>query len=1248
VIVVLGLIVAGGHFNNVGAYQVPTLQVDDLTSCLNVQTDADGVMTCGPAGTGGTGNMTWQVYDTDHNGTVDYCEVALDVQCSNCVDASDVAADVATQAELDALDLDDVCDVGSTTNNRITVDGVTITDGNDLIMDDMILSESQVTVARTINFPDESGTIVTTYRTGNIFNSPDEGNVLRGTKSGKTAWSNVLALGVDGQIRASNIQIRGGDEGDEDASLVLYEGGSGTEYYNRLIASNPTAYRINYLPDETGTILTDASTSPWDLDDVCDVGSTTDQGITVLDLEVSTPNAIYNLSHDSFADFTTAEHFTMLDEDMLSSDDATKAATQQSIKAYIASASASIDEADEITMEYATSSSYNNVQEWSNMVQSAGLLVGGTLSDNGDGSLSVAGGSGFAKTTDSETGITTFITWATDNSVSLTDNAKNTVYIDYNGGSPFVESTTTPSATIDHTTKFPIGAVWRNGTTLHIVNAGTRIYNWARRGHRRARELRKYERASGLALSETGTRSIATTAGVVYAGYDRLTLAEVDTSDGDTFTAYYRDAGDSWTTVEDQTQIDNVKYDDGDGTLGDVANNKYGVHWVYLDNDGHLLVQYGQGSYKLAEAIEAGVPPAPEYLNDFAIIIGKIIILRDAPSFTSVLSAFVTQFEMNVSVNHNDLGGIQGGTNDEYYHLTSAEHTGFFNKDVHDSDDITEGTSHYFDDDGVDANTNADTECSGDTTYYSGEGNCNDLDNQYVELTDSVGVVADVDTTTDPPERDDVLKWNGNNWVAAAYDYSFVFDFDTFSDGQSSPQLLGSGIWKDIGAITFTASYSNGPPTSCVITIAGDFDGGSGSGWTDDELEMDDGDKTSESTDEATNYPDDSGDTISFNAVADTLTPDSNDYQVTFYNYFIHDDFASNNGFDDGDLDTIASGGTQIVTSDHTRTFTQSIGDSNYLVFAHRKAGTTVTQVRCGTDSNALTVAMNKNDATAVTPLKETVSHSNAANNPKTEDFYVYASKEQNIDAHSSSFTTLTSSTVSNYLRAGLDDQNTGWSNADFLALTYKYASTSDETRTTSSLTPGANDYLVYMYPDGWGNLTVGTDYETDGHGTSFLFDGVTAAMAYEGLNNCTNEVGFQDSYRVYVSTGKDYGSGSGTLVGGSVQTLNPIYYGKTTDASGYNEADVEGCANSTISNDYTQVWDAVTLGSGEYGLWCFPKRMGSKGVEYTFWDHDTGFGFDFQDAETVSVTNYSNWTEDYYVYRTTNSNLGTITVETK
>src|SRR3990167_3744444 len=75
-----------------------------------------------------------------------------------------------------------------------------------------------------------------------------------------------------------------------------------------------------------------------------------------------------------------------------------------------------------------------------------------------------------------------------------------------------------------------------------------------------------------------------------------------------------------------------------------------------------------------------------------------------------------------------------------------------------------------------------------------------------------IDAITDVDTTTDAPDLSEVLKWNGTNWVPAAYNYEFAFSIATFSDGISdTSQLIGSGTWQAIGAVSFTATYNNEP-----------------------------------------------------------------------------------------------------------------------------------------------------------------------------------------------------------------------------------------------------------------------------------------------------------------------------------------------------------------------------------------------------------------------------------------------------
>ena len=72
-----------------------------------------------------------------------------------------------------------------------------------------------------------------------------------------------------------------------------------------------------------------------------------------------------------------------------------------------------------------------------------------------------------------------------------------------------------------------------------------------------------------------------------------------------------------------------------------------------------------------------------------------------------------------------------------------------------------------------------------------------------------------------------------------------------------------------------------------------------------------------------------------------------------------------------------------------------------------------------------------------------------------------------------------------------------------------------------------------------------------------------------------------------------------------SASQIDPLYYGITEKTDTFTEADIEGLATNEITNDNTQIWDAVTTGVNEYMLFAFPKRLGT----VTFWVG--GFGCD-------------------------------------
>ena len=369
---------------------------------------------------------------------------------------------------------------------------------------------------------------------------------------------------------------------------------------------------------------------------------------------------------------------------------------------------------------------------------------------------------------------------------------------------------------------------------------------------------------------------------------------------------------------------------------------------------------------------------------------------------------------------------------------------------------------------------------------------------------ESVDIHSDVDTVSDAPATNEVLKWNGSNWVPAAYNATFAFSIASFTDNESSTQLIGTGTWKTTGNITFNATYTNGPATSATIALVSN----GGVTWTVNPLVM------------TTPYA-----TIS--STQDTAYPNGKDKYISF---------------------TLTGNKTT-----ESGTSSAAVYFRNLIYWGPSTTGSGFT--------------------------------------------------EANVEA-------LIGSAISN-----------------------------DNTR-AMSIFPGASDYLVFAFPSTYTSIPYGADYETDGT-SGFLYNGITCAFRAPEIVSLTNSAGFTENYKVYASYEQDLGSGT-LLTKTSSSQINPLYYGVTSTASGYTESDIEGLANSEVTNGNTQVWDSVTAGSGEYMLFSFPKRLGIP----TFWVG--GFEGGFESPETVSVTNFNGWSEDYYVWRSTNSNLGATVVETK
>jgi hypothetical protein len=297
---------------------------------------------------------------------------------------------------------------------------------------------------------------------------------------------------------------------------------------------------------------------------------------------------------------------------------------------------------------------------------STGLVNGtGVVSDGGSGTVDITEADIFVRTTDSNIGelVTTKVAAVTG--FSLTDNSNNFIYASYNGGTPAFTVSTTPLT--DFHRNVIVAVVYREGTTLHITNINIQTSQTAQQLSRRLVFVDGIVKQSGGIVSEVGTRNIAITQGSFWLGLTDFTLSAIDTSVSDTFSTYYYN-GSAWVETTGQTQIDNTQYNDTASGLATLPNNRYGVHWVYRGLDGDTYVVYGDNDYSLTEAENATtLANVPPHISIFhGVLVAKIIIQKNAATFTEIEDPFATVFQPGTPSNHGDLGNLLNDDHTQY------------------------------------------------------------------------------------------------------------------------------------------------------------------------------------------------------------------------------------------------------------------------------------------------------------------------------------------------------------------------------------------------------------------------------------------------------------------------------------------------------------------------------------------------------------------------------------------------------
>lgn len=104
-----------------------------------------------------------------------------------------------------------------------------------------------------------------------------------------------------------------------------------------------------------------------------------------------------------------------------------------------------------------------------------------------------------------------------------------------------------------------------------------------------------------------------------------------------------------------------------------------------------------------------------------------------------------------------------------------------------------------------------------------------------------------------------------------------------------------------------------------------------------------------------------------------------------------------------------------------------------------------------------------------------------------------------------------------------------------------------------------------------------------------------------------------------------------------SISFLNGVYYGAASNPAAINSAFVLGLTKTLTSTRARTI--TVDAGAGEHIWYCLPTRLGK--CTFTVGGFEGGFDL----VDTISFTNSSGFTENYYIYRSSQTDLGSTKV---
>lgn len=361
-----------------------------------------------------------------------------------------------------------------------------------------------------------------------------------------------------------------------------------------------------------------------------------------------------------------------------------------------------------ISISHTNNSSVTNLLQAYNLMWSTGVINGGeaNFTDSNTTGTNVTINSGIAVVHETNNDAGNLMVVDFPNTTLFVPYLTNFwIYVDYSNvtNTASVKSTQTFSDISGHAQVSLYKIFIEESNESQIIDARAQNVDTGLKLRRFLYNVFLYAHASGgNTLGSPSGLNLTVTAGEYYYGLNPVLVPAFDTtqpilppnqSDSHHFEYYYfnTSAPLNWTDVDNSQRIDATNYNPTSG-LTAMSNNKYKTEYIYyeLSNNtalgsvpAHLVVIYGQKQYNSFSDAAASSPPTniPPSLREQGILIGRIIIQKGNTTINQVDSIYTTIFTSSATTNHNNLAGLQGGTTDEYFHLTSLQYSNFTTED---------------------------------------------------------------------------------------------------------------------------------------------------------------------------------------------------------------------------------------------------------------------------------------------------------------------------------------------------------------------------------------------------------------------------------------------------------------------------------------------------------------------------------------------------------------------------------------